>query len=367
MAEGDKQIGRVTADTVVTADATVTQLMVYPIPADTTALLSISVEGQRYDSGESDEVYSYQCDHIFNKAGSNDAVLQASGTPEIVDPQTTGWTVTVDADVSNARVRVMGSGAEDVRWMGAIETLQVEQEVTHPFSALSTTFDGGTEYVTMGNAAPLDFDYSDPFTISGWVKSSAATGYIVSKRADVPTQQGYSLGFNAGLFDFILSSNVSAGTYLRVKTDNTYNDGNWHHVALVYTAATGLAADVTIYVDNVAVAISTIIDALGGNTTSNLASFNLGTRTDGISGFYTGNIDDVAMYDADLSVAEVAAVFALGEPVDNTLLASSGDLVGYWLMGDGAAHPTIPDDSTNSNDGTMVNMDASNFTADVPP
>ena len=42
-------------------------------------------------------------------------------------------------------------------------------------------------------------------------------------------------------------------------------------------------------------------------------------------------------------------------------------------MGDGgivgdpiATYPTIPDDSTNNNDGTMTNMSSNDFQADVP-
>ena len=48
-------------------------------------------------------------------------------------------------------------------------------------------------------------------------------------------------------------------------------------------------------------------------------------------------------------------------------------MIGYWKMGDGgitgnpiATFPTILDDSSNSNDGTMTNMTSTDFQADVP-
>jgi len=35
-------------------------------------------------------------------------------------------------------------------------------------------------------------------------------------------------------------------------------------------------------------------------------------------------------------------------------------------MGDGATYPTIPDDSSNSNNGTLTNGSSADFVADVP-
>ena len=49
-----------------------------------------------------------------------------------------------------------------------------------------------------------------------------------------------------------------------------------------------------------------------------------------------------------------------------TLATSSTSLIGWWRMGDGATFPTIPDASTNSNDGTMVGMTANNIRAFAP-
>ena len=46
--------------------------------------------------------------------------------------------------------------------------------------------------------------------------------------------------------------------------------------------------------------------------------------------------------------------------------SSSGDLIGWWRMGDSATYPTIPDDSTNSNNGTMTNMSADDIVQDIP-
>ncbi|MBW2675570.1 MAG: hypothetical protein JRD89_19525 [Deltaproteobacteria bacterium] len=196
MADGDKLHGRVVCDTVATSDATVTDLMTYDVPADSTVVLTVSVEAQRYDSGESDEMYSYQCDHIFNKDGSSGAVLRGSATPEEIDPEGTDWEVTVDADGNNARVRVTGTAAEDVRWIGNLTALQIEQEVLGTFSQLSSTFNGTNEYVTMGDV--LNYDYDKAQSYSAWIKGTAAAFFLTKGTDTVPAHKGLLLYFNGG-------------------------------------------------------------------------------------------------------------------------------------------------------------------------
>ena len=67
------------------------------------------------------------------------------------------------------------------------------------------------------------------------------------------------------------------------------------------------------------------------------------------------------------------AVYNSGEPIaldSNTKdYGQSSNLVGWWRMGDPngtAAFPTIVDQSTNSNDGTMTNMTSGDIVTVVP-
>ena len=86
--------------------------------------------------------------------------------------------------------------------------------------------------------------------------------------------------------------------------------------------------------------------------------------------YFLGNLDEVSIYNAELSAADVTTLYNDGLPY--TVEADSG-LIGWWRMGDGtltgdpiATFPTIPDDSSNSNDGEMTNMTSADFEADVP-
>lgn len=233
------------------------------------------------------------------------------------------------------------------------------------YSYRSATFNGSDEYVTMGNV--LDFEYDDPFSISFWMKSIDAEAYPVSKLLGSTTYRGYGVALSSGQLYFSLINDNGGSVKAQMGTNATYNDGAWHHVVCTYSASTpGAVADMNIYVDGIDVPTTTASDTLGSNTISNSASFNIGSRTDG-SVLFAGNMDEVAIYDKELSAAEVTWVYNQGKPQDLRGPAAPSNLIGWWRLGENASGTTIPDQSVNNNNGTMTNMTiAANITNDVP-
>ena len=77
-------------------------------------------------------------------------------------------------------------------------------------------------------------------------------------------------------------------------------------------------------------------------------------------------MDEVALFDTALASEDVTAIYNGGTPTD---LSGESDLTGYWRNGDPngtASYPTITDDSTNSNNGTMTNMASGDIVTDAP-
>jgi hypothetical protein len=82
------------------------------------------------------------------------------------------------------------------------------------------------------------------------------------------------------------------------------------------------------------------------------------------SDYFNGKIDEVAVWNVALSAADVTALYNSG----NGLKASansgnydnSGDLVGYWKFNEGTGS-TLTDSTSNSNNGTLTNMDSSDW------
>ena len=98
---------------------------------------------------------------------------------------------------------------------------------------------------------------------------------------------------------------------------------------------------------------STTTDTFTGSSASS-GNLQISARN-GTAFPFSGSQDDVSIYNSDKS-ASASSIYNSGIPSD--LSAESG-LVGYWTFDDAtfSTNWTIPDASTNSNNGTSANMD----------
>jgi len=238
--------------------------------------------------------------------------------------------------------------------------MEIEDLVDGVSRDIACSFDG-TELVTMGDVN--GFEYTSPFSLSIWFKTTDVTAYVMSKSGGSPDYKGYFIYLDGdGNLMWALRGYTVSSEMRVLTTKGGYNDGLWHHIVATWDGnASPGAAGATIYIDGV-LATTTIVHDNLSVTVLTAYSLNLGSYNDIAAGCYIGVLDDAAIYDKELSPAEVADIYNSGLPDD---LSADANLVGYWRMGDGATSPTIPDDSTNSNAGTMTNMDATNFVSGV--
>ena len=219
-------------------------------------------------------------------------------------------------------------------------------------SGYSLDFDGTNDWVTMGDATILDG--SNTFTISTWIKFDTlpASGYravVVSK------DEAYELYVRNYSNDIKIYLRLNNGTVDLTGATGMVVD-TWYHLVAVHNSG-----GTDIYLDGVAVSTGLGSQVTINNTADSLV---LGSREAvGTNYAFNGLIDEVAIFNAALDANAISAIYNSGEPTD---LSSESDLVGYWRMGDGATYPTIPDDSSNSNDGTMTNMTSGDIQTDTP-
>jgi len=221
------------------------------------------------------------------------------------------------------------------------------------WSRYSMTLDGTNEYVTMGNASALSFDRTDAFSLSVWFKSTDTSAALIGKHDNVAPNRGYELFlFTSGEILFQLENN-STGNRIRIDTTSTgWNDDKWHHVVATWDGdVAGGAAGANIYIDGLLQGKSIVEDTLTG-TLVNTIPFMLGARN-GASSFMSGQLDDAAVYDKELSLTEVQEIYNSGTPKDNRTLSSYANLVGYWGCGDRVEGVPI-DNRTLTTDGYLV-------------
>jgi len=234
-----------------------------------------------------------------------------------------------------------------------------------PFTnTYSCDFDGVSDYITMGNV--LNFDSTDAFSISVWIKPDNVSGYkmFVAKLDTSPPYNGYGLFLKSDEIELYLVG-TGWGQHIDIQITGVADNivaGVWTHIVMTYDGSTN-ASGVTIYQNGAAVTPTVVTDTLSGSM-ANTVNFQISCRN-GTVNPYAGNIDEGAIFNSELSSGDVTAIYNAGVPDS----LSSFSPMGWWRLGDpgGAAeYPTITDIGSGGNNGTMTNMTSSDIVADVP-
>lgn len=179
------------------------------------------------------------------------------------------------------------------------------------------SFNGSTNsrYVDAGNI--FRKTRSNAFSISAWINTSVAANQVIAGVIDWGTDyQGYILFVNStGEIKFDFNTTGTSNELTVQTTENTFADGNWHHVVLTY-AGTSLASGVKIYVDGSNKALTTLLNTLSSDPTYE-TSFKIGiAKNTTTSRQFNGTIDDVIMCNRVLTQTEVSGLYNFGEGTD---------------------------------------------------
>tara|TARA_B100002051_G_C16745113_1_gene647044 strand:+ start:7556 stop:9874 length:2319 start_codon:yes stop_codon:yes gene_type:complete len=115
--------------------------------------------------------------------------------------------------------------------------------------------------------------------------------------------------------------------------------GEWIHLAFTWDGS-DLASGINIYVDGILTGVQSDNDASGSrNTESTSQGLRLGTRTwvnVNTDNAWSGEMDDVRLYNRELTADEVTQLYNLGEPEVVATTITSGTLenglVGHWTF-----------------------------------
>jgi hypothetical protein len=221
------------------------------------------------------------------------------------------------------------------------------------YSNYSFNFDGVDDYISANK-----LNLTTAISISCWVKTTT-TGLL-----QAIVNEDRTSGTNRNWLLYVTSSNKvcflvwhtdGTNTQLIRSTALEVQDGNWHNILVTWDGTTN-ANQFKSFVD-------------GGNEESktatstgirNLSPYGIAIASiqQNAGARYSGNIDEVAIWDNDQS-ANVSAIYNSGEP---TTISGA---VAHWRMGEDATYNsstsewTIPD-QVGSNDGTSSNTMALN-------
>jgi len=232
-----------------------------------------------------------------------------------------------------------------------------------PFSnTKSIELDGIDDFIRVNDSDNLSFGNASTdsaFSVSAWVKMTDATRFrIVSKMTDSSNME-YAFFTSASdqlyfaLYDVTSSNRISRFT----SSTLTSYEGQWIHLVATYSGG-GSSGGLKIYLDNVRIDDSSS-DVGSYTAMHNLSvSFKIGKYDTSTS---NGLIDEVSIFNSELSQSDITSIYNGGVP---TSLSSYSSLVSWWRCGDNDTAPTLTDNGSGGNDGTMTNF--STFSTDVP-
>jgi len=165
----------------------------------------------------------------------------------------------------------------------------------------SKTFNGISDSVEVPDAPELDLDQ---FTLAAWFKGTSEGDYMINKGENAGTTEGmnYALYLQLGgevRGFFWDTSNV----YHEVITPLTYNDGNWHFAVLTYDHA-----NLKVYIDGSLKATT----ASTATPRTNSKSMFIGRYSFTGTNWFTGELDEIRVWNNDLTSGEVSALYSAG-------------------------------------------------------
>jgi len=196
------------------------------------------------------------------------------------------------------------------------------------------------------------------FSISIWAKQSTATStqcligdWNFNTQGNIALETGTASGGATKLTFYIRELN---GTIRTTTTQNyVFTENVWNHIAITFNSGT-----LNIYVNGIAQGLN--LPILPSSLSHNDGTLDIG-YFEGLGRNFLGNLDEVSVFNSELSQSDVTAIYGGGVP---TSLSSYSSLISWWRCGDGDTSPILSDNGSGGNDGTMTNF--STFSTDVP-
>lgn len=318
-----------------------------------------------YSTAESGELYQFQLE-----ADRTVRFWSASGLPDGLHlNQVTGLVSGITTDslgsphtVSYAAIGSGGVGQQT-------HTLTVDSGLLPFINTLSvyllrTLY----TYITGGNPNSLYFDIDDPFSVSLWFKVSDPfqDSTLYSRIANNGT--GFEIwidrsGNNRKLKAAFYGTNGS----ISFEGSTNLSKNTWYHLVFTYDGSENTSG-MNMYVNGVAETKSnTNNDSLLNYPDYASSYLHIGAKKT-INALpervFTGNIDEVSVFDIELTVLNVSSIYNSGTPISLTSLLFYSNCLEWWRFGDGDTLPTFIGQKGLLS-LTAVNLTASNIINDV--
>ena len=297
--------------------------------------------------------------HVALAWNSTSSQLYVDGV-SVYSGSVTPYNLNTGVNGTEPRIGSHASGGQSY-WNGVLSSLSVHKtnlpandiaimsksrfRPTRDYMLKQVDFDGSNDYLNCG--ASNSIISGTNITLSCWFKSADTDDSKLMQLKRTSTGSNLSLDVNvggsAGHVGAVLRHSGGANT--TISADGSVDDGAWHHLAISTTSSAQV-----LYLDGVELTTGSVafVDLFSTDP------FTIGGQ-DGSSYSFGGSIAGVAVYSDAKDADFIYAQYAKGLFAD---WSADTNLSGYWKMGNGTGdtYPTIVDQSSNSNNGTMTSM-----------
>ena len=205
-------------------------------------------------------------------------------------------------------------------------------------------FDGADDYVDCGTDASLNI--TGDITIEAWIYSTRPNQNNWRRIVEKDWATSYFLGSGDGsttnAIAFCMDANGSTVNVLQT-SDNVIAPNEWHHVAGTWDGST-----LSIYVDGILEASMPWSNPADGSLNSTLIARYYGSGPYNFQGY----MDEIRIW----NVARTQAEIRTDMHRELQFPSSETNLVAYYKFNQ-TTGTLLPDKSSNSNNGTLINMD----------
>jgi hypothetical protein len=193
------------------------------------------------------------------------------------------------------------------------------------------------------------YDNSD-FSVCIWVKKTTSGLEYVISNSSATSKAGFDIIINSLNVNFSRRTRTKQATTGYINIGFSYN--TWHNLVGTYNDTTG---NLKLYLNGVLKNTS----ATSADVNAASADLRIGCSSDN-SLFFQGGIDEVSLFNTELSQSDITSIYNSGAANDISSLSP----LSWWRCGDNDTAPILTDNGSGSNDGTMTNF--STFSTDVP-
>lgn len=212
------------------------------------------------------------------------------------------------------------------------------------------SFNGTTSYVSI--PSHYRFNGLAEFTLSFWIyQTTQSSPWAIFGKWTTPAANSFLIQMNPNdeIQAALASSSADTGANVGRTSSANLATGVWNHVVVRYEGAGATNADrLRFWVNGVEMTSRTFAGTIPASLPVVATAMEIG-RAGAVGRYFTGLIDEVAMYSDAMDAADIVLLYNAGVKADPMTLPNWANIMGYWPL-DGHTR----DLSGNSHHGTAT-------------